>query len=291
MVELESKSRRDITLREARENGRLVLAQVVALPRSVSTAFEYALSRAVDGKQLNEPVNKVNRTTDVLKDLITAMLRDVPEGEQLRVVSKVISRPITSEQVIDVARIARGSIVNIRDPRRQVPSLLQVMATSMAGTDPTLTPDAARSAAWAYLSKDDYRRTNWGAIAEHYRALADADLPVTVVDSDDFTSYPEQVLRASCDFLGTPFVPGASSWERPAMNDFADYSGYDSATAAKNGVDSPWLGAFMRSSAISPDSRDTSQYLELPGPVVDYIDRIYEGPYQDLLAHSLTPEH
>jgi len=195
------------------EDNKLRIINVVAVPRSVSTALGRALNEVEDPCIfINEPFNRNNGSLEVAASGILETIRPICEqiDGTVTVITKNMAAYLSSEVYQELSHIADGVVWSIRNPLVQIGSLVSRLANDIAvetGAD-ALANDAVDSRLDEVTQflldselSQNFSRTGWEAISGHFHNQIQPERSV-VVDGQQLTMDPIRVLQGVTKAIG-----------------------------------------------------------------------------------------
>lgn len=238
-----------------------------AVPRSVSTAFEWMMRQRGDMTCLHEPFGEAWYQGE--KPLWPRW----KEGDKT-------TPGLTLESVrCSIAAAARERPVFLKDFAHYVSHMWD--ADFLSGyTHAFLIRDPAKTITSLYDKWPDFDEREVGFPEQ--RALFDllTDMqgaPPPVIDGDEVLEAPQEMTKAFCDAVGIPFIPEALNWEPGA--DTGRYSWWDGGSFHAN---------LKESTGLAPQKR---AYLALED-APDWVRRVHRRmkPHYDRLhEHRIRP--
>lgn len=272
-------------MKEMKDVGELSLGHVVALPRSVSTAYMYGLATSLGAEHLHEPLNKYNNREISAANLAIAGLISASEGET-RIIMKNINQDVAPVNTVMIATIARGTLLMVRDPRLQVASLFDAK-TRHFQHNAHMSASQAREAATIALTKNNRITRYWVNMHDQVIAMdAHDDLPSLIIDGSDYLDNPADIILESANFLGMDVHGPIGAWSEPMGNDFVDLSGHDNVQQWQDGISFTWLDDALSSTAVHSERRDPDAYTELPDSLVVTIEGQALDTYHKILEYK-----
>jgi hypothetical protein len=207
--------------------GKLSIIYIDAPPRTVSSAFQIALTEGVNG-HVYEPFKR-GRNLDAASEHILKALQDIPEGPDGKktITVKAMASNIPREEWGQWIGVVDNFVALMRDPHLQIYSLMKRTANDHYGVKwrDTLTHEEVLEHGdkiCDYLSQFNYDRTSWGMLSEHL-AMLDAYLEspkgkgkkLVVVETSLLRLFPEATMKQIADELGLKFNPKmVSGWSK-----------------------------------------------------------------------------
>lgn len=275
------------------DDGDLRLINMVAVPRSMSTALGRALNEADERSIfINEPFNRNNRSLETAAQHIVSatedMLRD--DSTPVTVFTKSMAAYLSNEASEGLAEIAYGNVWSIRHPLIQIGSLVTRMANDLAVengadqiTQSTVEPYLAvvtQQLKDSQVSKD-FSRTGWESIGRHFHAQ-DSDSFV-VIDGTALTNNPREVLSVAALVLGLNFSNRMTSgWGEGYVNVNIGTSRFDT---EQNG----WTSHAAVSEGIMPTTREPMRIGQFPPLLREHILQIAIPTYE-MMLEKVVPE-
>lgn len=274
-------------------SGELRIIDVVAVPRSVSTALSRSLNEAEGlSVYVNEPFNRRAYNIEeaaghVLVAAETAL--SVPEANQpLTVVTKNMARNFTPELFRRWMNISAGVAWCVRNPLVQVGSFLTRVANDLfvepganTITQDTLGPYIARASAHLEGShvSEGFSKTSWAAMGQHFRS-GDQPEQSIVIDGGELSRDPTRVLGEACTALAINFNSRMiSGWRRDYVN---ANKGYSNKPASEDG----WTSHAASSSGIEAISRTALSFSDLPLALQTHMIEIAIPVYEEMTGRA-----
>lgn len=272
------------------ENEGLRLVNVVAVPRSMSTALGRALNES-EGKSLfvNEPFNRNNQSLELASQhIINAALPVFEEdGAPVTVITKNMAAYLGADEFAGLSAIADSNVWAVRHPLIQIGSLITRMANDLAienGADHIM-----QSAVGPYLPEviqqlecsdisTNFSRTGWEHIGRYYESSG-LDNSI-VVDGTELSMGPSRVLGRAALFLGLDYTSRMmEGWGESYVNINTGTSRFDTEENA-------WTSLAAISSGIIPTTREPLELADLPAPLHDHIINVAIPTYETMMGKS-----
>lgn len=273
-------------LETAVERGNLKLINVVALPRSLSTALGRALSQGEDPKIfINEPFNRNNFDLEVaahsLLRYTAPPLRSA--DDRLTIITKNMAAYLSTEIFQKLFDISDATIWSIRNPLTQMGSFLTRIANDLAPEDEaeitqdSLSPhlDAVTSFLENGTLSNDFSRTGWKSIGTLFRGVDPHE--GIVVDGEQLALDPVSTLAKVCKFARLEFSPSmVGDWRNGYININVNSSKFDTKA-------NPWTSHVATSTGIESTSREPLNLDKLPASLREHIVNVAIPTYEAMI--------
>ena len=189
------------------EGENLNLVNIVAVPRSMSTALGRLLCQGSDDVLfVNEPFNRNNQDLEVAADgILRSVSGHLEDGDPsgLTVVTKNMSTYLSDEAFDYFSAVSESTIWSIRHPLIQIGSLLTRMINDMEvktgarviDQDQMLhSIDKVSQQLDNSAISSNFSRTGWSSIRRYFDRFI-RESPATVVDGTELTVRPGDVVQ------------------------------------------------------------------------------------------------
>ncbi len=208
------------TLQKLVQSGALQITWIDSIARSNSTALEIALTESPDYQgQINEPyrqthnmLRKTGDTSDALNETARFILEQgftrwglehASETTPVRIVIKDMADAIPEEDWQHIRPLIKNSITLIRDPLKQIGSLVELSENYQAAHKRM----GGLMGAWRTL----YNRASEMAREDNWH----------LIDSDHLLEDPEHILTTMCHALGITYSPNmVHNWTKATHDNF-----------------------------------------------------------------------
>ncbi len=274
-------------LRSHVNNGSVSIINVIAVPRSVSTALGRALNES-NRKSVfvNEPFNRNNRDIELAASSILEAIDPILEASNspLTVVIKDMSTYLSENAYTDLGELSQAEVWSIRDPLVQMNSLITRIANDI--TIETGADSVTHDTVLPYLNDVDsflaksslsinYSRTGWSNIIRHYRDRVDSKKSI-VVDGGDFTKNPRIILEEICEKINLKFSSSMiDGWRHNYTNVNVGSSRFDT---IKNG----WTKNAATSTGIFEAQGIPVDLSKLPTGMCRHINEVAIPSYNEM---------
>lgn len=273
------------------EEERVSMVNMVAVPRSISTALGRALNES-DTRSIfiNEPFNRNNQSLEVAtKHILGVVLPELDDNDsKLTVITKNMATYLGEKEFYHLDKIATGNVWSVRDPLIQIGSLAIRMANDSLvenGAD-TITTDEI----WARIDRvtdllansdtsTNFSRTGWKSISQHFLAQT---APSVVIDGSDLSAQPKRVLKVASELLGLDYSDRmATGWRANYVNINIGTSRFDTESNA-------WTGHAATSDGITMTNRMPMDLETLPQALWEHVVQIAIPAYEIMRGHLMN---
>lgn len=256
------------------EEEQISLINMVAVPRSVSTALGRALNESgTDSVFINEPLNRNNRSLEIAADhIITALLPSLEQvNGKLVAITKNMATYIGDDEFKQLDELAIGNIWSVRDPLVQIGSLATRMANDLAiengasaitQSDLGFYLDQVTALLMDSEVSTDFSRTGWKSISRHFSVQT---APSVVIDGTDLSIEPIRVLKEASEVLGLNYS------DRMAIGWGSNYVNINIGTSRFDAENNAWTSHAATSIGIETTDRKPLELETLPQTLREHI--------------------
>jgi hypothetical protein len=269
------------------ETGAISCVNIVAVPRSVSTAFGRALNETPqDSAFINEPFNSKQHDAEAVAEVFLGSLTDIADDTKQLLITKNMAGYLGVGNFVWLDELAETTVWVVRNPLVQMGSLLTRLANDefvARGSD-----ELSQSDLGPYMDElcqilddshrsRDFSKTGWASLAILFERRASHKHQL-VIDGDNFQDNPSGVLHSVCTESGIPYseqmVHGWQSTYRNMPN--GDSSDETQASA--------WTSEAATSTEIRSSPRQPLELEELPALLRKHMEEVAIPTYDHLLS-------
>lgn len=241
-----------------------------AIPRSMSTVLEIALTEIVD-TQLNEVFNRgvsdLEYSSQMLYNLMEPFLKET-DG-RVKVVSKNIASEIGTNNFKQWMKLSEVVVFTIREPILQTVSLIERVGNDKLyerGSNKMKFSDLKR-----FGNKIDeiflnykFKRNSWEDLSEHVSWVSNTETPYFIVDGTLLTKIPNYCIKRLAKSIGQRFVIKAvDSWSKAARENFININHYQQDYDSERISTNAWVREANASTSFKEDKKTLIKLEEL----------------------------
>lgn len=281
------------TLLHLRQEQKFSMIYIDAIPRSMSTALEIALTEICD-IQINEVFNRGTSDIEISAKVLLQMLerRDLGNSK-LAVVSKNIASEIQINDFIDWVNICDLVIFTIRDPLLQTISLIERIGNDFLvqrGANDLSFEDLTRFGPeidHIFANKYAFKRNSWEHILEHLKLVKTRNDQYVILDGTLLSFFPSIHLAKISSMIGRKFSDSSiSNWHKASQKKFFNPNHYDSDLDEQGISRNAWIRKAHSSTKFIQDSRKsvkTQIMQEFFPKIAHYLEKVGYPAYKTLV--------
>ena len=196
-----------------------------AHPRSLSTAFERIFVERADATVIHEPYSHAFFFGEERSHPRFAA-EPIAHGHRFADVTKRLRSPVTTPILFfkDLAFHLTGR-------------MREELLVEFANTFIIRRPEAALASFYRKLPDFDWIEAGYEALVEMFELVVrTCGQPVIILDADDLSRTPHQVVHAYCQRVGIPFAPAALHWSPRTVPEFGSWEGWHDEAQFSTGI-------------------------------------------------------
>ncbi len=258
--------------------GSIRLINIIAIPRSVSTAFSRALNESNSlSIFINEPFNRHNRSLEVAAGNILKVIdKKKLSNKPLNVIIKNMSTYISKQAFDDLLKMSCCLVWIVRDPLLQIGSLVTRMANDIVVENGSSEiTDESSAQYYETVSKQlecsdisiNFSRTGWESVGTLFDRMGDYKKYI-VIDGGKFVQNPKEILTKTCNVAGLEYKDKMTSgWKN-------DYVNLNTGTSRFQTSENAWTCHAARSKGITTSTRKPLQLDALPVSIRNHLTNV-----------------